>query len=120
MELQLHLESFEELGATVWAIAADDPERLEAFRGKVGLGFPILLDPEGETFDAYGIRAIGHDGTIPDPTVLVLDADGIVRYLVSDEDYTVRPPASEVVETVRALEPSPSDRAASGSRGRIE
>lgn len=104
MELQLHLESLREAGATVWAITADEPERLDSFRRQVGLGFPILLDPEGETFESYGILAVGHDGTIPDPTVVVLDADGVVRYLVSDEDYTVRPPASEVVEAVRALQ----------------
>ena len=104
MELQLNLGAFEDLGATVWAIAADDPERLAAFRRQVGLEFPILLDPEGETFASFGILAVGHDGTIPDPTVVVLDGDGVVRYLVSDEDYTVRPPAAEVVEAVRSLE----------------
>lgn len=103
MELQLHLEAFEDLGATLWAIAADEPERLAAFRRQVGLEFPILLDPEGETFDSYGILAVGHDGTIPDPTVVLIDTDGVVRYVVSDADYTVRPPVSEVVEAVRAL-----------------
>ena len=43
------------------------------------------------------------DGVLPDPTALVIDGEGRVRYKRIDEDYTERPPAEELVEAVRAL-----------------
>ena len=54
------------------------------------------------TFAAYGIKNERHDRTVPHPTVAVVDADRVARYVVTDEDYKVRPPASEVVEAARA------------------
>ena len=55
MELQSHLERFEAAGAEVWAVTGDEPARLESFRDTEGIGFTILLDPEGSTFESYGI-----------------------------------------------------------------
>lgn len=87
----------------MWAITGDDPDRLRAFRDKEGLGFDILLDPDGETFDAYGIRNENHDRTVPHPTVIVIDGEGIARFVVSDDNYKVRPPTLAVVAAVEQL-----------------
>jgi peroxiredoxin len=87
----------------VWAITGDEPARLRSFRDEEGIGFPILLDPEGETFERYGIRNEGHQKTVPHPTVIVVDAEGVARWVVSDENYKVRPPASEVLAAVYTL-----------------
>ena len=103
MELQSHLAELEDAGAPVWAITGDEPARLRQFRDAEKIRFSILLDPEGNTFRRYGILNERHDKTVPHPTVIVVDARGVARYLVSDENFKVRPPASELVAAVREL-----------------
>ncbi len=97
----------EQLGAQVWAISADDPDRVGSFRDKKGVTYSLLHDPDGSVFDAYGVRNERADKTIPHPTVVVVDADMTARYVVSDENYRRRPPTDEVVQAVRGIvEPS--------------
>jgi peroxiredoxin Q/BCP len=88
----------------VLAISPDSPARVEKFLEKNALGFPLLTDEGGEVIIRYGIRNRKHEGDVlPDPTALVLDAEGRVRYERIDVDYTVRPPATELVDAVREL-----------------
>ena len=63
----------------------------------------FLLDADGATFDRYGIRNENHDRTVPHPTVMVIDAAGVVRFVVSDDNYRVRPPSLAVVSAVERL-----------------
>lgn len=105
MELQSHLDELEGLGARVLVVANDDPAKLAAFRKANGLGYPLLADPGGKVIERYGIRNEKvTDRVLPDPTALVLDREGRVRYKRVDVDYTVRPPAAELVEAVKKLE----------------
>ena len=39
-----HISDFEEVGARIYGISLDDLESHEAFRGKFGLSFPLLVD----------------------------------------------------------------------------
>ena len=110
MELQSHFERFEAAGAPIWAISADDPDGLRSFRDKEGLDFSFLLDVEGTTFDRYGIRNENHDRTVPHPTVIVVDRDGVARFVVSDENYRVRPPSLAVVLAVEKLSDAPAQQ----------
>lgn len=103
MELQSHLERVEAVGAEVWAITGDEPARLESFRDTEGIEFTILLDPEGSTFESYGILNENHDRTVPHPTVVVVDDAGVAQFVVSDENYRVRPPSLAVVQAVERL-----------------
>lgn len=86
-------------------IANDDPERLRDFRDKAGIEFPILLDPGAEVVREYDIVNEGSpaEQTIPHPTSLIIDRDGIVQYVRIDTDYRVRPPTSELVSLLRDL-----------------
>ena len=88
---------------SVWAISGDEPHRLRAFRDREEIGFDFLLDPQGTTFSAYGILNERPEGTVPHPTVIVVDSERVARYVVSDEDFKVRPPSSEVVAAARGL-----------------
>lgn len=92
----------------VWAITGDEPARLRSFRDEEGIDFPILLDPEGETFERYGIRNEGHQKTVPHPTVIVVDGEGVARWVVSDQNHKVRPPATEVLAAVHTLTGAPA------------
>jgi peroxiredoxin len=103
VELQSFYSTLEEIGVPVWAISGDEPDRLRAFRDREGIEFDLLLDPDGTTFRSYGILNERHDKTVPHPTVIVVDSERIARYVVSDENFRVRPAAREVVEAAGGL-----------------
>lgn len=103
MELQSHLEAFEAAGAEVWAISGDDPDRVRSFWEAENLGMTVLSDPVGSTFDSYGIRNLNHERTVPHPTVIVVDGEGVARLVVSDDNHKVRPPSLAVVSAVERL-----------------
>ena len=63
----------------------------------------MLQDPEGSTFESYGILNESHSKTVPHPTVVVVDSEGIARLVVSDDNYKVRAPSVAVVNAVRRL-----------------
>ena len=82
----------------MWAISADDPERMIKFAEAEGIGYTILHDPEGWTFHGYGIRNENDDRTIPHPTVIIVDQDRIAKLVISDDNYRVRVPTASLVE----------------------
>lgn len=83
-------------------IAPDEAEKLEAMKAGGGLEFPVLMDPELETVRAYGILN-EKSGKLPHPTALVIDREGVVRYLRVDVDYKVRPAPAEILEALGGL-----------------
>ena len=92
------------MGAHVVAVSPDDPANVRKLAEANGLEYTLLSDPSGEVIERYGIRNRQHtSGVLPDPTALVIDRAGRLRYKRIDEDYTVRPPAEELVKAVRAL-----------------
>lgn len=68
----------------------------------LGLSFPVLVDEDGVTGRAYGVWNESN-GKVPHPTALIIDREGIVRFVRVDEDYRVRPDPSELIEAVKAL-----------------
>jgi thiol-disulfide isomerase/thioredoxin len=57
-------------------------EVVAAFRDTFNMGFPIGMDPSGEIGDRYNVIYL--------PTTLVLDADGIIRYIPREVDNIQR------------------------------
>jgi len=84
-------------------VANDDSGKLLKLSRDKGLEFPILVDAEAATVKAYGILNTAHGG-IPHPTALIIDTDGIVRYVRVDEDYTVRPTPEELFDVLHFLD----------------
>lgn len=103
MELQSHLQEFDAAGTVIWSISGDDPKRLASFAMENGIEFPILHDPEGATFASYGILNDAHRKTVPHPTVIVVDGELIARFVVTDDNHKVRPPALAVVRAAERL-----------------
>lgn len=68
----------------------------------LGLTFTTLMDPVSETIKRYGILN-PEQGAIPHPTALVLDKEGVVRFLRVDEDYKKRPSNEELLDALRRL-----------------
>jgi len=83
----------------LWTVSSDDPEKLRSFRDAEGLRFPILLDPENSVSIAYGLLN-EQNPVVPHPTALVIDTEGVIRYIRVDENYRVRPSPEELLEAL--------------------
>lgn len=86
----------------IWTIAPDDPQKLEDLRQGEELSFPILVDEGAEVTRAYGILNEKMP-KIPHPTAIVVDKEGVMRYVRVDVDYTVRPEPEEILEALGTL-----------------
>jgi peroxiredoxin len=65
-------EKYAEEGFVVLGIDADEPANLVAdFRDRVGVGFPLLLDPGGEAQQLYRVRGY--------PTTFFIDREGVIQ-----------------------------------------
>jgi peroxiredoxin len=64
---------------------------------------PFLLDPDAMTIKEYGVYNEGSERVIPHPTALIIDKDGIVRFVRVDENYRERPSVDEILEALAGL-----------------
>jgi peroxiredoxin len=97
------------LGVAVVTLCVDSPGR-----GKHGLRAAMLSDEELAVTDRYGLRnprnfAPGKGGgaptvrALPIPTTILVDAQGIVRWIDQSTDYQVRSDPERVRAALRTL-----------------
>lgn len=71
--LQRLYERYGEKGLTVFGIAQDSPNITRSFARRLGVAFPILIEPEGYPLaNAFAIAAT--------PTIFLIDRDGKIAY----------------------------------------
>jgi peroxiredoxin Q/BCP len=73
-------ELFEEKGAVVLGVSTDTQAAHVRFKGKYGLPFTLLADPDQRTGEAYGVSKEG--GRSFERSTFVIDADGTVRKIM--------------------------------------
>jgi len=94
------IEQFAALDAHVLAISAQDIESHEGFSGKHGFEFPLLADVDKAVAGAYG--TLGPLG-FPRRSIVIVDADGVVRYVHRAIAGLTYRPVSELVEELERL-----------------
>jgi len=103
-------DEFSALGVGFVAISADTPEEAARFTEKERLRMRVLADPDLEVIDLYGVRrppttAIGRGRKkwrpLAVPTTLLVDEDGVIRWIDQADDYRVRSDAARVLTAVR-------------------
>ncbi len=67
-----------------------------------GLGFPLLVDEGSETIKEWGILN-EKQGSVPHPTVAVVDTEGTVRFFHLDENYVQRPSPTVIIDALKEL-----------------
>lgn len=102
MELQEYSDEFQALGAELWALSPDDTERVTEFVHDESLTFPFLVDTYDEVMAAYGLVNPAKP-SVPHPTALIIDRDGVIRFMRVDEDYKVRPKAQNLVAALEVV-----------------
>jgi len=93
-------------GIALVAISADAPEQIRAGRAKHGAKATLLADPELAVTAQFGLvnrkgLAPGGLRRLPVPTTLLIDADGIVRWIDQAADYAVRSHPDRVLAAIR-------------------
>ena len=75
------------------------------FLEKRPVSFPFLLDEDRSVAKAYGLHhALGTDAlNIAHPATLVIDRQGVVRYLYRGDNQHDRAPLDEVFRAVREI-----------------
>ncbi|MBI9075623.1 MAG: redoxin domain-containing protein [Desulfatibacillum sp.] len=96
-EINAHVRELEDLGAAVYAVSVDSPDQSEAMREEMGLKFDILSDQKRSMVRAWDLYNPHEAGGIAKPATVVLDKDGVVRYLAR-EGMVKHAPISRVVE----------------------
>lgn len=108
-------------GIPLVAISPQRPEGLGAIRTRHGLGFHVASDRDNALARRFGITFepstapapapgwIGEltgtgTGELPQPTVVVIDADRTVRFVDVSPDWLVRTEAPAILDAVRRLE----------------
>ena len=98
-------EKFAALGVNVAGMTYDDQSVLAKFHDDNALGYPLLQDVDVKHVNAYGIRNTSYepgDGGygIPEPGILFIDPDGVVRAKFAVPGYRSRPPFEEIYQAV--------------------
>ena len=92
------LGEFEQVGAQVLAISAQDLASKQRFSDKHGFKFPLLADTDKTVAGLYG--TLGPLG-FPRRSVFVIDAGGVIRYAHRAIAGLTYRPVSELVEAVK-------------------
>lgn len=93
------LSAFENVGAQVLAISAQDMASHDSFAEKYGFKFPLLADTSKEVASAYG--TVGPLG-FPRRSVFVVDSGGVIRYAHRAIAGLTFRPVDELIAAVEA------------------
>lgn len=100
---------FEEFGVSMVAVSADTHAEAAKMQSKLKLGITVLSDENLEVIDLYGVRHA--NGIAPSrgmlrplavPTTILVDGQGVVRWIDQSDDYRIRSDAPRVLAAVRA------------------
>jgi len=94
-------------GIALVTLSSDTPETIRTQRSKHGSKATMLADPDLEITDRYGLRnptnltPKGIQG-MPIPTTLLVDAEGIVRWIDQSTNYQERSHPDKVLGAIQA------------------
>lgn len=77
-------------------------KKLSKYVSKHELDLVMLSDPDLEVTTRYGL-VNPKQNSVPHPTAVVVDPDGVVRYIRVDEKYSERPSAAELMEQLNGI-----------------
>ena len=96
-----------DLEGQVIGISVNDPFSNKEFKEKNRLTFPILSDLNREVVKAYNLESPDFAGlkgyTVAKRSILVLDGDGVARYVWVTEDPTVEPDYDKIEKVLAEI-----------------
>jgi peroxiredoxin len=104
--LGAELSEAEKAGVEIVAVSPDPNERSQRMAEGLRLGYRFVADRDLAVSRRYGLihpRGGPHGEDVPRPATVVLDRDGVVRWLALSSNFQVRPDPGDVLRAVRAL-----------------
>ena len=105
MELQQHLDEFEDTGIKLFAISYDSVDVLSGFARDYGIEFPLLADVGSQVIREFGILSTlikpeeDEYFGIPNPGSYLVDEDGRVAEKFFHREYQVRETSATVLRS---------------------
>ena len=96
----------ERAGIEVVAVSPDENAQSQRLADGLRLGYRFVADPGLAVTRRYGLihRGGGPGGSdVPRPATVLVDRDGVVRWVSLSANYQVRPDPRDVARAVRAL-----------------
>ncbi len=89
----------------ILAISVDSQDESAALEKQLGLGFPLLSDPDERVIKRYGLlHAKGHGSSdIARPADLLLDSNGVIRWAMFTDNIRVRARPEAVLQAAERL-----------------
>ena len=102
-ELRRNLAVLEAIGAEVWTISPDSEQRLAKSAAANGIDFTLLTDPDLQVISNWGL--VNPDNpNVPHRAAVIVDSEGVVRYVRQDVDHTKRQSTEELVAAAVDIE----------------
>ena len=110
-QLEPMKNEFEKLGTRLVFIAAEKRDGMfkpAKYLEEHPVSFPFLLDEDRRVTKAYGLyHWLATDAfNIAHPATLVIDKEGMVRYIYRGESQTDRAPMEQVMDVIKKLSAS--------------
>ena len=107
IELAQREAQFTERGLALVSVSYDSVDILRNFKTQFEIGFDLLSDPHSAIIDAFGIRnedqRPGTSGYgIPNPGIMVFDANGTLVAKFAEKSYRKRPNIDDVLAATDA------------------
>jgi peroxiredoxin len=92
-------------GVEIVTLCTDSPEAIRKGRGKHGARAVMLSDPQLAVTNRYNLRNEGNVTprgitAMPIPTTILVDAEGIVRWIDQAADYQLRSHPDRVLQAI--------------------
>jgi peroxiredoxin len=99
---EAELSRFKDYDTEVVSISMDSTHALRAWEKSMQTTFPLLSDfyPQGQVVDTYGLR---HERGMSNRSVIVVDKEGIIRYIETLNSPGDMPDNEELFEVLRKL-----------------
>ena len=105
-QLQEYYDTVRGYGDEIYAVSTASPEVNRALREQLGAGYTFLSDPDRSVLDQFNIdhqtpNPTGQD--IPIPTQILVDQEGIIRWIYQPSNYRVRAKPETVLAVLKKL-----------------
>ena len=104
--LGAELSEAEKAGVEIVAVSPDPNEQSHKMAEGLHLGYRFLADRDLAVSRRYGLvhpRGGPNGEDVPRPATIVLDRDGVVRWVSVSRNFQVRPDPGDVLRAVRSL-----------------
>jgi peroxiredoxin len=96
---------FKEAGYEVVSVSYDPVATLKKFSDEKKIPYKMLSDERSQSIAAFGILNDKYEAGsrffgIPHPTIYVIDADGAITHMFSEDGYKSRPPIAGILRAI--------------------